>query len=219
MINKLKKSFISGLIVFLPITLTIYCFVLVLNFSDGLLGRFLEPYFYENFGFYFRGFSIIAGIYLIILIGFFATNYLGKRIYEFFENFLVKLPFFRQVYPAIKEMAVFLFSRDNAAKFNKVVFVEYPRKGIYAIGFLTNTAPINVFKKNNPELCNVFIPSAPGPLTGYVVIVPKKEIIFTDISIEAAFKFIVSGGVVNPNQIIQESSEEKILSDQVFDRR
>lgn len=220
MINKLRKYFLSGLIVFLPITLTVYCFVIAINFADGLLGRYLEPYFYETFGFYFRGLSIIVAVYIIILIGFFATNYLGRRIYEFFEVLLIKLPFFRQVYPAIKEMALFLFSRDKISKFKKVVFVEYPRKGIYALGFLTNDAPKSICEQSRKELCNVFIPSAPGPLTGYIVIIPKKEVIFTDITIESAFKFIVSGGVVNPGQVIlenqvqesepvQESEEEK----------
>ncbi len=204
MINRLRKYFLSGLIVFLPITLTIYSFVLAINFADGLLGKYIEPYFYETFGFYFRGLSIIVAVYLIILIGFLATNYLGKRIYEFFEVILIKLPFFRQVYPAIKEMALFLFSREKISKFKKVVFVEYPRKGVYAIGFLTNSAPEAICAQTRKDLCNIFVPSAPGPLTGYIVIVPKREIIFTDLSIESAFKFIVSGGVVNPGQLIIE---------------
>jgi uncharacterized membrane protein len=210
MINKLRKYFLSGLVVFLPITLTVYSFVLLINFADGLLGKFLEPYFYETFGFYFRGLSIIVGVYLVIVIGFFATNYLGKRIYEFFENLLVKLPFFRQVYPAIKEMALFLFSRDKISTFKKVVFVEYPRKGVFSIGFFTNNAPEEICQKKRKELCNIFIPSAPGPLTGYVAIIPKQDIIFTDINIESAFKFIVSGGMVNPGQIIIENQKEAL---------
>jgi len=82
--------------------------------------------------------------------------------------------------------------------FGKVVIAEYPRKGMYALGFLTNESAEKISRLTGKELCNVFIPSAPGPLTGYVTLIPKKEIILTDISIEEAFKFIVSGGVVNP---------------------
>lgn len=198
MMNRLRRYFISGIVVFLPLALTIYLFFLAIEFADGLLGKYLQPYFYETFGFYFRGLSILIGIYIIIVIGFFVTNFLGQKFYSFFERLLIRLPFFKQVYPAIKEMAIFLFSRDQLKSFKQVVVVEYPRKGIFSFGFLTNDSSRRIKEKTRHELCNVFIPSAPGPLTGFAVMIPKRDIIFTDISVEEAFKFIVSGGVVNP---------------------
>ena len=198
MIGRIRKYFISGLLVFLPLAITAYFFILAINFADGLLGKFLEPLFYEKFGFYIPGLGIVVGVYLVILLGFFVTNYLGKKIYMFFESLLLKFPFFRQVYPAIKEMAHFIFAQDKFASFKKVVMIEYPRKGIYAFGFLTNDTSEKISVKTGKDLCNVFIPSAPGPLTGYVILVPRKEIIFTEITVEEAMKFIVSGGVVNP---------------------
>ncbi len=198
MLKHFKKYFLSGLVVFLPMALTVYLFVLAINFTDGLVGKYLQPYFYENFGFYFRGISILVGVFLIVSVGFFVTNFLGRKVYDFFEKLLVKLPFFRQVYPAIKEMAIFLFSRERLSSFRQVVLLEYPRKGIYSFGFLTNESAQKVSEATKVELCNVFVPSAPGPLTGFALMVPKKEIIFTDITVEEAFKFIVSGGVVNP---------------------
>ena len=199
MLNKLKKYFLSGLIVFLPVALTINLIFLAVNFAEGIFGKFLKPIFAENFGFYFSGLGIIIGVYIIILIGFFVTNFLGKKIYEFFENLLIKVPIVKQIYPALKEMVMFLFTREKFSSFKKVVLVEYPRKGIYAFGFLTNDSAEKLCKATGREMCNVFIPSAPGPLTGYVILISKKEIISTDISVEEAFKFIVSGGVVNPN--------------------
>lgn len=198
MINKLRKYFISGLMVFLPMGLTVYLFIGILNFVDNLLGKFIEPYFYKNFGFYFQGIGIVVFIAVIIFIGFLVANFLGRKIHRFFEQFFLKLPFFKQVYPAIKEMATFLFSKDRMSSFKKVVLVEYPRKGIFAFGFLTNDTSSRICEKTKQALCNVFIPSAPGPVTGYVIFIPKKEIIFTDISVEEAFKLIISGGVVNP---------------------
>jgi len=179
-------------------------------FAIGFLCLYHLPYFsninparlernvLDSFGFYFRGLGIIFGVSLIVLIGFIVTNFLGRKIHDFFERLLLKLPFFKQVYPAIKEMAIFLFSRERLTSFKQVVLVEYPRKGIYAFAFLTNDTAKHICEKTRQELCNVFVPSAPGPLTGFVVLIPKKDIIFTDISIEEAFKIIVSGGVVNP---------------------
>jgi len=199
MLSSLRKYFISGLIVFLPVALTIYLFVIALNFADGLLGKFLEPYFYKNFGFYFHGLGIILGVYLIVFIGFIVTNFLGKQVYGFFERILQKLPFFKQVYPALKEIAIFLFSRDQMSSFKQVVIIEYPRNGIYSLGFLTNNTASRISDYTKKELCNVFIPSSPGPLTGFAVMVPKKDLIITDLTIEEAFKFIASGGVVNPH--------------------
>jgi len=198
MFSNFRKYFFSGLVVFLPLALTVYLFAWTVNFAESILGNYIKPYFLTEFGFYFSGLSILIGIFLIVLIGFFATNFFGKRIYQFFETFLLKLPFFRQVYPALKEMATFIFSREKLA-FKQVILVEYPRKGIYSFGFLTNPENERLSKMTRQELCNVFIPSAPGPLTGFVIMVPKKDIIHTDITVEEAIKFNVSGGVVNPH--------------------
>jgi uncharacterized membrane protein len=196
--NNIKKYFLSGLIVFLPIGLTIYVLILTVNFADKLFGNI-----FSQFGLSIaniRYVSIFLGIYMIVLIGFFTTNFLGRKIHDFFERLFLKLPFFKQVYPALKEMAIFLFTRERLASFKQVVLVEYPRKGIYSMGFLTNDSSRDIRESVNKELCNVFVPSTPSPLTGFTIMVPKKELIYTKISIEDAFRFIVSGGVVNPHE-------------------
>jgi len=95
MLARLRRYFVSGLAVFLPLALTIYLFILTLNLADGLLGKYLEPYFSQEFGFYFRGLGIIICVLIILAIGFLATNFLGRKIYAFFESLLLKLPFFR----------------------------------------------------------------------------------------------------------------------------
>ncbi|MCK5581635.1 MAG: DUF502 domain-containing protein [Candidatus Omnitrophica bacterium] len=200
MFSRLRTYFLSGMVVFLPVALTIYLFIIALDFADGFLGKFLQPYFMERFGFYFHGLGILLGVYIIILIGFFVTNFFGKKIHAFFERILIKLPFFRQVYPAFKEIAMFLFSREKMA-FKQVVIVEYPRKGLYSFGFLTNEMIEKINKITRQDLCNVFMPSAPGPLTGYVIMVPKKDVVYTDLSVEETVKFIISGGVVNPGNL------------------
>ncbi len=220
--QKLRNYFLSGLVIFLPAALTIYIFFLALNFLDARIARFLEPIILEKYGFYFEGIHrflfhflcILVLVYLIILIGVLARNFLGRKIYEIFEQILVKLPFFRQLYPAFKEISIFLFSRDRVASFKQVVMVEYPRKGIYSLGFLTNEAPAEVTDKINKEMANVFISTSPSPLTGFTIIVPRKDITVLDMSIEAAFKFIVSGGVVNPQQQVGMTPKPKDLEDE-----
>ena len=195
--SRFRKYFLSGLVVFLPVALSVYLFVWILNFADSLFGAFLESYFVDQVGFYFRGLSFLVGVYLITVIGFLATNFFGKKIHSAFESLILRLPFFRQVYPTIKEVALFLFSRDKLA-FKQVVIIEYPRKGIYSFAFLTNEASTRINDLTGQELCNVFVPSAPGPVTGFVVMVPRKDIIFTELTVEDTVRVIVSGGVVNP---------------------
>ena len=195
--SRLRRYFVSGIIIFLPLALTINLLFLTINLADGLLGRYIQPYFAREFGFYFRGLSILISILLIFLIGFFAHHLFGNKIIPFFERLLLRIPFFKQVYPAIKELSMFLFSREQQKmSFQRVVLVEYPRKGIYSFGFWTNDAPKRVSEKIGKELCNVFIPTTPSPLTGFVILVPKEDLIFSDISVEEALKIIISGGVV-----------------------
>ena len=195
--SNFRKYFVSGLLAFLPLALSVFLFLWVIGFADGLLGKYIHPFMKSYLGIYIPGLGLILGILLIILIGFVVTRYFGMKLQQAVEKLFLKLPFFRQVYPAVKEIADFFFSRGKL-KFKTVVFVEYPRKGIYSFGFLTNESSKRINDHAGREMCNVFVPSAPGPLTGFVMLVPRNEIIFTDITVEEAFRFIMSGGVVNP---------------------
>ena len=195
MINKIKRYFISGLIIFLPLALTLRLLVVVFNVADGFLGRYIEPYFSREFGFYFRGLSLLFCVLLILFIGFLGANFLGKRLYLIWEKFLVRLPFFKQVYPAFKEIALFLFSRENF-NFRQVVLIEYPRQGLYSVGFLTNDVPKKVSEKTSHDLCYVFVPHTPSPLTGFLTMVPRKDLVFPEISVEEAIKIVITGGVI-----------------------
>lgn len=198
MVKQMRRYFIAGLTVFLPVLLTVYLIILTFNFADGLLGKFIEPIFTATLGIYYRGTSIVIFIVLIFLIGFLVTNFLGRKLYPAVERLLLRLPIFRQVYPATKELATFIFSREKPT-FKQVVVVQYPTKGLYSMGFLVNDGPKEICQKTNLDLCNVLIPTSPSPFSGFVVMVPREEVIFTDITIEQAIKFLVSDGVVNPS--------------------
>lgn len=194
---RLRRYFISGLVILLPLVLTVYVFLLTVGFADGLLGKYIKPIFERNEWPYYPGMGIILTVILVTIIGFFVTNFLGRTVYSLFERILMRLPFFRQVYPAMKEIAMFIFSRERST-FQQVVILEYPRKGIYSFGFITNDTSRRITEKLKTELVNVFVPSAPGPLTGYIVMIPRKDLTFPDMTVEEAVKLIVSGGVVNP---------------------
>lgn len=206
--NKLRNYFISGLIIFLPMALTIYLFIITLGFVDRRIAEFIKPIMTEKYGYIYEGWNrfvihflfVVIWVFLIIMIGVLTRHFLGKKIYSYFERIFANLPFFKQVYPAFKEMVIFLFPRENVVTFKQVVLVEYPRKGIYSIGFLTNDAPKETMEKTKLDMCNVFIPTSPSPLTGFTTIVPRTDLILLDMAIEGAFKFIISGGVVNPPQ-------------------
>ena len=193
--NKLRRYFVSGLLIFLPLALTVNLLVIMFNIADGFLGKYLQPYFSREFGFYIKGISILICIVLIVMLGAFVTNFLGRKLYPVFEGFLLQLPFFKQVYPAFKEISLFLFSREKF-NFRQVVLIEYPRKGIYSIGFLTNEASKKISEQIGHELVYVFIPHTPSPLSGFLTATPKKDLIFPDISVEEAIKIVITGGVI-----------------------
>ena len=197
--NKIKRYFISGLIAFLPLALTVKLFVLTFNVADNFLGKYIEPYFSREFGFYFRGFSLLICLLLVLFIGFLVTNFFGRKIYPLFEGLLLRLPFFKQVYPAFKEISLFLFSREKF-NFRQVVLIEYPSREIYSIGFLTNEVPDRISGQVSRELFYVFVPHTPSPLSGFLTLIPKERLTFLDITVEEAIKIVISGGVVKTKE-------------------
>jgi len=195
--GKLKRYFITGLIVVVPISLTVYVLVFAFQFVDGLLGRFFSPYLKNYLGFYIPGLGIIVFLFLVVLAGFLATRLIGRSIFPRIEIWFSSLPLINKVYPTLKQIILFILAQEQFG-FKKVVLVEYPSKGIWSIGFITNENYKQIGRINDKEMVSVFVPSSPGPLTGYVVFVAKDELRFPDISISDALKIIISGGVYKP---------------------
>lgn len=195
--KKFKKYFGAGLAIVLPVLITIYFLGSLLKFLDNLLGRYINAVLEPLFGIHIFGAGIVAFVLLVLLAGMFAVNYLGKKLFPFFENMFIKIPLVQKIYPATKDMVHFLIA-EKKTSFKKVVMLEYPRKGIYSLGFIVNDSIKQAKDAVNRELYNVFVPSSPSPLTGYFVLVPKEEFISLEITIEQALKMIVSGGVLNP---------------------
>jgi len=185
---------IAGLVVVVPISLTVYVLVLIFKFADGILGRFLNVYFKNILGFYIPGLGVLIAVFFILFIGFLATRFIGKKIFSGLERWFSGLPLINKIYPALKQIILFVLAQKEFG-FKKVVLVEYPSKGIWSIGFLTNEGFQQINKATNREMVAVFLPTTPGPLTGYVVFIPKEEVKFLDISVSEALRIIISGGV------------------------
>ena len=197
MLLKIRHYFATGLLITLPVFLTLYLLYTIFRFIDGIWGKVINFYLKKYFGFAIPGLGIILGLVTVLAIGFIATNFFGKKIFKSLEGWFLKFPFIRRIYPAAKQIVDSFLSKESPA-FKKVVLVEYPSKGIWAIGFLTNDSFKEAQDAVGGELLHVFIATTPSPLTGFLALFPKKDVKILDISVEEGVKLIVSGGIVRP---------------------
>jgi uncharacterized membrane protein len=195
--SRIKRYFGTGLLITLPAFLTVYFLFIIFNFIDGIWGKVINYYLKKYFGFSIPGLGIILGLITVIIVGFVATNFIGKRFFELLERWFLKFPFIRQIYPAARQIVDSFISKESPA-FKKVVLVEYPSKGMWAIGFITNDSFKEANEKTGEELLHVFVATTPSPLTGFLILVPKKAVKVLDMSVEDGVKLIVSGGIVKP---------------------
>jgi uncharacterized membrane protein len=204
--KKKRKYFLTGLLIVLPVLITVYLFISLFAFFDNILGRYISRLTLTYLGFKVPGLGLLVFILLIFSTGFFATNFIGRKLLHYLENFWFKFPVIKKIYPAAKQVTRFLFSPRDPSALQRVVLVEYPSKGVYSIGFITNHVDKEIQEKTGKELLNVLIPSVPNPLSGFVVLVPRVEVINLDMTVEEAIKIIVSGGVLNPKDSIEKST-------------
>lgn len=195
--SHIRRYFLTGLLVTLPVFFTLYFLFIIIRFIDGIWGKVINFYLKKYLGFGIPGLGFILAIITIVIVGFIATNFFGKQLFHKVESWFLKLPLIRQIYPALKQVVNSVISKDKSA-FKKVVMVEYPSKGIWSVGFMTNEGFEEAEEKAGEELIHVFIGTTPTPLSGFLALFPKKDVKFLDISIEAGIKLIVSGGIVKP---------------------
>ena len=200
MLKFLKKVFIKGLTAIIPLVITVYVIVGLFHFADGILGRRINKFFYEYVGYEIPGLGIVITILVIFVLGAFIQL---SRIKFFrwmetlFLGIFFRIPLVNKIFPPIKRIVDFLFF-PSGKNFKSAVLVEYPRKGIHSLGFVTNESPLLLEEKIGKKLYNIFIPSSPSPLTGFTIIVQEKELVFLDIGVDEALKLIISGGLLNP---------------------
>tara|TARA_B100000586_G_scaffold250215_1_gene208607 strand:- start:988 stop:1599 length:612 start_codon:yes stop_codon:yes gene_type:complete len=192
--TSIRNNFIAGVVVLIPIGITIYLTLFFIKISSEILPKEINPNHYLPYN--IPGLEILISIFLVTLIGWLSLSFLGKKLFNLFENILNKIPILRTIYSAVGQL-IETFTKNKSGKKN-VVLVEYPRKGIWAVGFATNENTGEIKKKTGQELINVFVPTTPNPTSGFLIMFPKNEVIYLDLSFEEASKFIVSAGSTNP---------------------
>ena len=186
----LRNYFITGIVVLIPIGFTLYLTKFIIGISSNIIPQNINPNNYLPYA--IPGIEILISIIFITLVGGLSLSFLGKRVLKFIDDLFKKIPFLRTIYSAILQMTESFSSKDNNKK--SVVLVEYPRKGVWAVGFATKENKGQMSKKTNKNLINVFVPTTPNPTSGFLLMFPVDEVIHLDMSFEEASKFIVSAG-------------------------
>ena len=193
--TRLRNYFIAGIVVLIPLGITAYLTILIITISSKVLPKEINPNHYLPYN--VPGLEIIISLIIITFIGWLSLSFLGRKLLNLFNNILKKIPILRTIYSAIGQMTQTFTNTDSKRK--NVVLIEYPRKGSWAVGFATKDNVGEITTKTNKKLVNVFVPTTPNPTSGFLLMFPKDEVIYLDMSFEEASKFIVSAGTSDTN--------------------
>jgi len=224
-VKNIKQYFLTGILILAPLGVTVWLLLIVAKFivhtfhvsilprglpdyiplSDWLRAALVAVFEFGNFLI-----GLLLALVLIMAVGALVRTYVGKRLISFGESLIDRIPFIRSVYNAVKQLTETVFRVDETKNFNRVVLIEYPRKGIRSIGFVTSRTRGQISRKlRNNNLLNIFIPSTPNPTTGYYLVIPEEDVIEMDLTPEEAFRIIISGGLAADGEdFVEEASEE-----------
>ncbi|OIO69792.1 MAG: hypothetical protein COW19_10590 [Zetaproteobacteria bacterium CG12_big_fil_rev_8_21_14_0_65_55_1124] len=197
--SPLKRWFFTGLILLVPIMVTIYLFVGIVRSMDGLIGLIpaaMQPD--QLLGFHIPGLGVLFTFVIVLVTGMVGTSFIGRWLVGIGENMLERIPLVRTVYGALKNVLETVL-RDNQDSFRRVVLIEYPRKGTYALGFVSGTGHGEVQGLTKDEVITVFVPTSPNPTSGFLLYVPEKDTTPLTMTVEDGMKCVISAGVITPN--------------------
>tara|TARA_B100000809_G_C14926905_1_gene455501 strand:+ start:174 stop:794 length:621 start_codon:yes stop_codon:yes gene_type:complete len=194
---KLRNYFFTGVVVLIPIGFTLYLAKVLINLSSRLIPKEINPNSYLNFE--IPGLEIILTIIFITIVGGLSLSFLGRKFLQIIDDLFKKIPILRTIYSAIGQMTETFTQKKGAKNKKSVVLIEYPRKGTWAVGFATKENKGKIKNKLNRDLVNVFVPTTPNPTSGFLLMYPKEDLIYLDMTFEEASKFIVSAGTSNPS--------------------
>mgnify|MGYP001432033915 CR=1 FL=1 len=194
LISRLRNYFLTGIVVLVPIGITLYLTKFLISVSSNLIPKEINPNNYLPFA--IPGIEILLSILIITIVGGLSLSFIGRKVLMLVNDLFKRIPILRTIYSAIGQMAQTIVPKKNNKK--SVVLVEYPRKGSWAVGFATKDNKGEISKKTKKSLVNVFVPTTPNPTSGFLLMFPKEEIVYLDMTFEEASKFIVSAGTSNP---------------------
>ncbi len=206
-LDTIKRHFISGVLVVVPFILTF----IVLRFLFEAVDGILEPILHNLLGYYRTGLGLVTTLLIILLAGLLTRNFLGHRLFRFGERILERVPLIRPIYSASKQLLEAL-TRTNQQSFKEVALIEYPRKGVFQLCFVSRRINITTGGRS-ATYATCFVPSTPTPVSGMVVVVPVNEVLTLDMTVEEGIKFLVSGGVASPDLLTGKSGEAVITSE------
>ena len=193
--SSIRNNFIAGIVVLIPIGITLYLTIFIIKISSKILPKGINPNYYLPYN--IPGLEILISVLIITFIGWISLSFIGRKLFDYFEAILNIIPILRTIYSAVGQLTE-TFAKSKSDKKSDVL-VEYPRKGTWAVGFATKENKGEIRNKVGEDLINVFVPTTPNPTSGFLLMFQKKEVIFLDISFEQASKFIVSAGSTEVN--------------------
>ena len=202
--KKFSDYLVRGLITLLPLLVTIWLLWFMFSFLDGILGNFISLFWRPV-----PGVGLVLIVAIIFLAGYFSNSIITVRLFKFGEKLLSQVPVIKSIYSAAKQINDVLFVQKGAEEYRRACLVEYPRKGIWSVGFVTSDASIEIEAKAKEKMINVFIANTPTPATGFLIMVPARDVILLDMKTEDAFKYIISGGVLKPETLAGEPGVKK----------
>ena len=197
--SRLRRYLIAGLVVWLPLGVTVLVIRLLVNLMDKLLLLVPAPYQPENLlGFHVPGLGVVLAALIVLITGVLVANFFGRRLIAAWEALLARIPLVRSIYASVKQVVETVFAKGDA--FRKVLLIEYPRRDLWTIAFLTGGSVPEVQAKTRREVINVFVPTTPNPTSGFFMMVPREDVIELDMTVEEGLKLIMSLGVVGPER-------------------
>jgi len=196
--TSLKNYFLTGLLVILPIFITVYVILFLIRIMDAILKYIPAKYLPETYlHIHVPGLGLILVVILVFVVGLLTRNFVGRKIVRLGEKIVDRIPLVRVLYAGVKQLLETIFLKKTDA-FKRVALLEYPRRGAYVLGFITGESKGEVQSKTIKNMINVFVPTTPNPTSGFYILIPEDELILLNMSVEDAFKLIISGGIVSP---------------------
>lgn len=196
----LRRYLVAGVLVWLPILATVWVVTFIIGLTDRILLLLPESYRPEALvGFPLPGFGIVIALVVLLITGLFATNLIGRRLVQYWDGLMRRIPLVRSVHSSVKSFAESVFSSKNNS-FRKVVMIQYPRAGLWTIGFITADDVPEISDRTGVQHACVYVPTTPNPTSGYIVLVPRTEVVELDMNVDVAMKMIITCGVVVPQR-------------------